>query len=57
MEINIDTGSLQEVLENLLNIPSPSGFTDKAVNFVANELKKIKVPYEITERGAIISIH
>ncbi len=41
------------MLSRLLHTPSPSGYTDRAVLLVANELEKLGVPYEMTRRGAI----
>lgn len=49
----IDTGYLVDVLLRLLQTPSPSGYTDRAVHLVCEELEKLEVPFELTRRGAI----
>ncbi len=49
----IDLEYLQEVLVELLRIPSPSGFTDEAVRCTLRRLDALGIPSEITRRGAI----
>ncbi|MGD1982887.1 MAG: osmoprotectant NAGGN system M42 family peptidase [Chromatiaceae bacterium] len=49
----IDQRYTQDVLFRLLNTPSPSGYTDRVVHLVADELDKLGVPLELTRRGAI----
>ncbi len=49
----IDQTYVQDVLFALLHTPSPSGYTDRAVHLVADELDKLGVPVELTRRGAI----
>lgn len=49
----IDTEYLQNILTALLNIPSPSGYTDQIVHFVGEELERLGVPFELTRKGAI----
>ncbi|SFC66952.1 hydrolase, peptidase M42 family [Tropicimonas isoalkanivorans] len=51
--VDIDVHYLQEVLQDLLRIPSPTGYTDNIVRFVCHELEKLGVSYELTRRGAI----
>jgi len=53
MTYTIDTDYLLETLTSLLNIASPTGYTDKIVHFVSEELEKLGVPFELTRRGAI----
>lgn len=53
MTLKIDNNYLKKVLLHLLEIPSPSGFTDQIVHFIGEELEKLKVPFELTRRGAI----
>ena len=53
MTIKIDKEYLENTLLKLLEIPSPTGFTDQIVHFVAQELENLNVPYELTRRGAI----
>lgn len=49
----IDTVYLCNVLRRLLDVPSPSGFTDNVVRACCEELSALGVHYEITRRGAI----
>lgn len=51
--IPIDQTYIQDVLFRLLHTPSPSGYTDRVVHLVADELDKLGVPLEMTRRGAI----
>lgn len=51
--VPIDTDYLKQILIALLNIPSPSGYTDQIVHFVGRELQKLSIPYNVTRRGAI----
>jgi putative aminopeptidase FrvX len=37
----------------LLAIPSPSGYTDRIVHHVGEELERLGIPFELTRRGAI----
>jgi peptidase M42 family hydrolase len=52
-ELIIDMGYLREMLVRLLEIPSPTGYTDRIVHFACNELQKLDIPFELTRRGAI----
>jgi putative aminopeptidase FrvX len=45
---------LKYYLENILTIPSPSGYTDKIMDFMKKELDDLKVPYSVTNKGALI---
>ncbi len=49
----IDTQYLQDRLEALLSIPSPTGYTDVVVRECCRELSRLGVAYELTRRGAI----
>lgn len=51
--LQIDIDFLAAKLKMLLEIPSPTGFTDTVVRATCDELKKLKVPFELTRRGAI----
>ena len=48
-----DLDYLKDVLIRLLEIPSPSGYTDKVVHLVGAELEKLGIPFELSRRGAI----
>jgi peptidase M42 family hydrolase len=49
----IDQQYLQEQLLSLIQIPSPSGYTDQVVHYVCKQLELFNVPYNVTRRGAI----
>lgn len=51
--IVIDQNYLLEKLGALLAIPSPTGFTDEAVHYVARELERLGLEVLLTRRGAI----
>ncbi|MDX1738368.1 MAG: osmoprotectant NAGGN system M42 family peptidase, partial [Alphaproteobacteria bacterium] len=52
-KMQIDQEYLKDVLERLLNTPSPSGMTDEIVRLTCHELDELDIPYELTRRGAI----
>src|SRR3954470_5216383 len=49
----IDMDYVLDLLEKLLKIPSPTGYTDEVVHFCGRELKRLGIPFELTRRGAI----
>ncbi|WP_292043468.1 MULTISPECIES: osmoprotectant NAGGN system M42 family peptidase [unclassified Brevundimonas] len=49
----IDLDYLKDRLIELLNIPSPTGYTDEAVWWLCRELERLGVDYELTRRGAV----
>jgi putative aminopeptidase FrvX len=49
----IDRDEIAQTLFELLEIPSPSGYTDSIVRHVAKRLKDLGVEFELTRRGAI----
>lgn len=51
--LQIDTDYLTDILHRLLETPSPTGYTDTAVRFLCAELERMKLPVELTRRGAI----
>ena len=51
--LDIDTGYLTDILLKLLFTPSPSGYTDRIVHLVCEELERLDVSFELTRRGAI----
>ncbi len=51
--IPIDMDYAIEVLVRLLRTPSPTGYTDKVVHMVVEELKALGLEPELTRRGAI----
>ncbi|MEX6502178.1 osmoprotectant NAGGN system M42 family peptidase [Pseudomonas zhanjiangensis] len=48
-----DLDYLKKVLLEMLAIPSPTGFTDTIVRYVAERLEEIGIPFELTRRGTI----
>ena len=48
-----DLNYLQRVLLEMLAIPSPTGFTDTIVRYVAERLKELGIPFELPRRGTI----
>lgn len=50
-----DKKYILNVLENLLNIPSPSGFSKEAIEFVENEFLKLGIKSRKTTKGALIA--
>ena len=51
--LKIDVAYLGDQLRRLLEIPSPSGYTDVVVHYLCAELERLGVPYSVTRRGAI----
>ncbi|KEI06635.1 M42 family metallopeptidase [Clostridium botulinum] len=49
-----NTQILMNYMENLLTIPSPTGYTEKVMDYVKNQLDIVKAPYKETNKGAII---
>lgn len=50
---DLDQDYLRSQLSALINIPSPSGFTDAVVRHVSGELTKMGIEHGLTRRGAI----
>ena len=55
-EAEIDLTYLTDLLEQLIHIPSPAGYTDTIVHFVGGELERLGIEYELTRRGAIRAV-
>ncbi len=55
-EAEIDLSYLTGVLEKLIHIPSPAGYTDTIVHFVGAELERLGIEHELTRRGAIRAV-
>jgi putative aminopeptidase FrvX len=51
--LEIDTDYLVKTLLELLETPSPSGYTDGIVHLVGKELSGVGIDFEMTRRGAI----
>jgi len=50
---HVDLDYLKARLAELLNTPSPTGYTDEAVRLLCRELDRLGLEYEMTRRGAI----
>lgn len=42
-------------IKELVSIPSPSGYTEQAISYVASFMEKKNVPYQITNKGALLA--
>lgn len=51
--VHIDTDYLWDVLLGLLEVPSPSGYTDHIVHHTVELLNSLEIKSELTRRGAI----
>ena len=51
--LDIDTDYLTAQLKALLEIPSPTGYTDSVARYVCGELERIGIEYDLTRRGAV----
>jgi len=51
--LEIDIDYLRAQLARLLEIPSPTGFTDTIVRHVCAEIEALGLEYDLTRRGAI----
>ena len=49
----LDLDYVKSLLARLLEIPSPTGYTDEIVRFCCQEFDTIGIDYELTRRGAI----
>jgi peptidase M42 family hydrolase len=52
--LDLDLEWMQEVLLELLRIPSPSGRTDVIMQHVGERLEEIGLPFEVTRRGVMV---
>lgn len=51
--VTIDSDYLISTLFTLLQTPSPSGYTDRVVHWLGEELERLGIPFELSRRGAI----
>ncbi len=57
MKINIDKNYTLDFVKSIMAIDSPSGYTSKVMDFIANETKKLGFDYDTTNKGnGIITI-
>ena len=52
-KLPVDQSYVVNTLVKLLRIPSPSGFTNRIVHFMGEQLEHLGVDFELTRRGAI----
>ena len=52
-KLHIDQNYVTDILLKLLRIASPSGYTDRIVHFIGQQLQHLGVDFELTRRGAI----
>jgi peptidase M42 family hydrolase len=51
----IDEKWMRELLLNLLEIPSPTGRTDQIMQFLGETFTELRIPFELTRRGALLA--
>ncbi|MGH8722190.1 MAG: osmoprotectant NAGGN system M42 family peptidase, partial [Burkholderiales bacterium] len=51
--IEVDLDYIRDVMLRLMEIPSPTGYTDLIVHAACDELENLEVEHELTRRGAI----
>lgn len=54
--MNIDEKFISEKLDKLLNIPSPTGNTEKAMNFIEDEFKSLGLYTRRNNKGALTAV-
>lgn len=52
--MDYNSEKIRYYLQSILNIPSPTGNTEKIVDFIKEELNNLNVPYTVTNKGALI---
>ena len=53
--LRVDRDYLEQVMLELLEIPSPSGRTDHVMQYVGERIAAIGLPFTITRRGALLA--
>jgi putative aminopeptidase FrvX len=51
----IDEKEIVSYIKELVSIPSPSGYTAQAIEHVAAFMERKHVPYQITNKGALLA--
>ncbi|HEX7031100.1 MAG TPA: osmoprotectant NAGGN system M42 family peptidase [Gammaproteobacteria bacterium] len=49
----LDMEFVRRTMLDLLDVPSPTGFTDEIVHYAGEQLEDIGIPFSLTRRGAI----
>lgn len=55
MEINFDGHKMMKIIYNLVNIPSPTGFTDQILKQLEEFLVKLDLPAKRNNKGGLIT--
>lgn len=53
--LGVDRDYLEQVMVELLEIPSPAGRTDHVMQYVGERLAALGLPFTITRRGAVVA--
>ncbi|MGE7606865.1 M42 family metallopeptidase [Peribacillus frigoritolerans] len=51
----IEEKEIVSYIKDLVSIPSPSGYTEQAIKYAADFMEQRKVPYNITNKGALLA--
>jgi aminopeptidase len=51
----INLNEIIQILENVINIPSPSGYTEKVIDYVASFIKECEIPFYLNRKGGLIA--
>lgn len=49
-----DNDKIWYYLKNILSIPSPTGYTNKIMDYIKTELDSLPVKYRVTNKGAVV---
>lgn len=52
--MNYNEEQIKYYLNNILTTPSPTGCTEKVINYLKKELDTLKIPYETTNKGCLL---
>jgi putative aminopeptidase FrvX len=52
--MDIDMEYVADQLEKLINVPSPSGYTDKVIQFMEQELKLLNLDFQRIQKGGLL---
>lgn len=53
--MNYDNSRIKYYLKNILSIGSPSGYTNKIMNYIKEELNSLGICYNVSNKGVIIA--
>ncbi|MCM8711830.1 M42 family metallopeptidase [Clostridium sp. SYSU_GA19001] len=52
--MDYNSEKIRYYLQNILNLPSPTGNTERVMDFLKEELNALNVPFTVTNKGALI---